>query len=102
MKRLKREYCSICGNDHIPGGAHVFDVRRTEGVRYVEGPPKPKAKPKRGSRKTKPVSHKPDVANKPNVANKSKGGAYRYRDQEARRAYQRELMRKRRAKVAVE
>ena len=54
----------------------------------------------RANRVERPVSmaNSDDMANTP-MANKA-GKTYRYRDAEVRRAYQRELMRKRRARVS--
>ncbi len=47
----------------------------------------------------------PNVSNKDNMSNKSvsnkKSSTYRYRDPDKHRAYQRELMRRRRAKAKI-
>jgi hypothetical protein len=88
----------ICGlNDGLIGRRH--NCRHPDGPRWSD------VNPHTSSAAAAPVDVANDVANTPHVANSSRGPdvangsspTYRYRDPARRRAYMRDLMRRRRA-----
>lgn len=86
---MKAPKCKICGKEHY-GPCNVFTY-----VQYGED----REFDSEAEMIAAVTGVQPSMANKPieNVAN-NVANTYKYRDPEKRRAYQRELMRKRRSK----